>query len=177
MQQQKKAEKAQIKTILTSAPRPYDRTLRRWLWFQGGAAAPWWSAATLIRRFKNMNSLDNKRRDSMVERRGANANFQKPKGYCLSGAAVLIYSAAAPPLDEHQIEDGIACKGWFLAKVIPIFSSVSKSFGLIPASSFQLKQFKSEPNITGTILNTSGKASEIIVIEVVFSRPSIEKID
>ncbi|KAK4380393.1 hypothetical protein RND71_002255 [Anisodus tanguticus] len=82
---------------MTSAP-------RRWLGFQGGAAAPWWSAAALIRLFEIMNSLDNRRRNSMVERRGANTNFQKPKGYCLSGAAALINSAATPP-DKDNIRE------------------------------------------------------------------------
>ncbi|KAK4354166.1 hypothetical protein RND71_026360 [Anisodus tanguticus] len=57
-----------------------------------------WSIAALIRRFENINSLDNRRRGSMVERRDANANFQKPKGYYLSGAATLINSVAAPPV-------------------------------------------------------------------------------
>ncbi|KAK4374969.1 hypothetical protein RND71_005646 [Anisodus tanguticus] len=44
-----------------------------------------------------MNSQDNMHRGSMVERRGANAFFQKPKGYCLSSVAALIISVAAPP--------------------------------------------------------------------------------
>lgn len=57
---------------------------------------------------------------------------------------------------------GIAIKGWALPKVIPNFSSMSKSFGTMFASSFQLKDFKSDPNITGTILNASGNPGHIL---------------
>ncbi|KAK4363084.1 hypothetical protein RND71_018325 [Anisodus tanguticus] len=47
-----------------------------------------------------MNSLDNRRRVT-------NANFQKPKGYCLSGAATLINSAAAPLVQKQFFSDCI----------------------------------------------------------------------
>ncbi|KAK4345197.1 hypothetical protein RND71_035373 [Anisodus tanguticus] len=69
--------------------------------------------------FQNMNSLDNRRRGanafaeaemflplqrhySMVERRDANAFFQKLKGYRLSGAAALMVSIAAPPVQKQK---------------------------------------------------------------------------
>lgn len=39
---------------------------------------------------------------------------------------------------------------------------MSKSFGTMFASSFQLKDFKSDPNITGTILNASGNSGHIL---------------
>ncbi|KAK4348887.1 hypothetical protein RND71_031642 [Anisodus tanguticus] len=57
-----------------------------------------------------MNSLDNRRHDSMVERRDANAFFQKPKGYCLSGAVALMISVAAPP-DKGTEPDTISWQG------------------------------------------------------------------
>ncbi|KAH0637575.1 hypothetical protein KY289_037490 [Solanum tuberosum] len=62
------------------------------------------------------------------------------------------------------VGEGIARKGRALAKVIPNFSSMSNSFDvLVPSSSFQLKEFKSEPNITGTILNVaSGNSGHIL---------------
>ncbi|KAK6781341.1 hypothetical protein RDI58_023525 [Solanum bulbocastanum] len=39
---------------------------------------------------------------------------------------------------------------------------MSRSSGPLSASSFQSKEFKSEPNITGTILNASGKPGHIL---------------
>ncbi|KAK4347951.1 hypothetical protein RND71_034290 [Anisodus tanguticus] len=69
--------------------------------------------------FENMDSLDNRCRGSMVEhraanafaeaemflplqRRDANAIFQKPKGCCLSGAAALMISVATPPVQKKK---------------------------------------------------------------------------
>ncbi|KAK4339089.1 hypothetical protein RND71_040551 [Anisodus tanguticus] len=90
-----------------------------------------------------MNSLDNKRRDanafveaeiflplqhrdSMVERRDANANFQKPKGYCLSGAAALINSTAAPPRGSSS--EGVVRHG----RVMKDTSAVNIDFDFKP---------------------------------------------
>ncbi|KAK6781336.1 hypothetical protein RDI58_023520 [Solanum bulbocastanum] len=45
----------------------------------------------------------------------------------------------------------------------PNFSSISKSFGSMHASSFQLNEFNIEPNIAGINLNANGNTGHVLL--------------
>nr|GMD49780.1 RNA polymerase, subunit H/Rpb5, conserved site-containing protein [Ipomoea batatas] len=58
---------------------------------------------------------------------------------------------------------GIALRGQALANVIPNFSSMSKSMGAMPPSSFHWNEFNKDPNITGTVLTARGNPGQILL--------------
>ena len=58
---------------------------------------------------------------------------------------------------------GTALRGWALCKVMPNLSSMFKSSGLTPSSSFQSKAWIIEPNIKGNIRIANSKPGHILL--------------